>query len=113
MRPNRFLLLTAALVALTACQPKQAITDGDAAPTDSTPSAAVLAIDGTVNHIELEGGFWVIRGDDGAVYDPTNGLPEAFRTEGLKVSAHLRPRPDMTSIHQMGTIVEIVDIQRR
>jgi hypothetical protein len=98
---------------LAACQPKQEPTAGQTPPRESTASDSVLSISGTVHHSELEGGFWLIRGDDGAAYDPMNGLPEEFRQEGLKVRARLRPRPDMVGIHQVGTIVEIVEIRKQ
>jgi hypothetical protein len=41
-----------------------------------------VRITGTVSHLDLEGGFYAIRGDDGVTYDPTN-LPPAFQRDGL------------------------------
>jgi hypothetical protein len=121
MRPFRLplpplgaLLLAAVLgTALGACQPKQEPTAGDTAPKDTTMRDSVRTISGTVHHVELEGGFWLIRADDGAAYDPMDGLPEAFRQEDLKVVARVRPRTDVMSTHQAGTIVEIVEIRKR
>jgi hypothetical protein len=106
------------MVALAGCQPKQEPTAGNTAPGDSTARDSLardslLSITGTVHHSDLEGGFWLIRGDDGTSYDPMSGLPEAFREEGLRVAARLRPRPDVMGTHQAGTIVEVVEIRRR
>ncbi len=67
---------------------------------------------GVVLHYSLEGGFYAIRGDDHVTYDPVN-LPTDFQRNGLRVLATLRPLPDAASIHQVGTIVEVVAIRVR
>ena len=83
-----------------------------------TPSPAAeeagteVRITGVVKHLELEGGFYAIRGDDGVTYDPTN-LPPEFQKDGLKVEAEARRRDDMMGIHQAGPIVELVRIRAR
>ena len=83
-----------------------------------TPSPAAEAggtdihITGTVSHVELEGGFYAIRGDDGVTYDPTN-LPPEFQKDGLEVEAEARRRDDMMGIHQAGPIVQLVRIRAR
>ena len=71
-----------------------------------------LNITGAVHHIDLEGGFWAIRGDDGATYDPVKGLPTEYQTEGLRVQVEAKPRPDVASIHMTGTMIEIVKIRK-
>jgi hypothetical protein len=83
-----------------------------------TPSPAAeeagtaVRITGVVSHVELEGGFYAIRGDDGVTYDPTN-LPPAFQKDGLRVEAEARRRDDMMGIHQAGPIVQLVRIRAR
>jgi len=83
-----------------------------------TPSPAAeeggtdLRITGVVSRLELEGGFFAIRGDDGVTYDPTN-LPPEFQKDGLKVEAEARRRDDMMGIHQVGPIVQLVRIRAR
>jgi hypothetical protein len=83
-----------------------------------TPSPAAeeagteVRITGVVKHLELEGGFYAIRGDDGVTYDPTN-LPPAFQRDGLRVEAEARRRDDMMGVHQAGPIVQLVRIRAR
>jgi hypothetical protein len=66
---------------------------------------------GTVRFFNLEGGFWAIRGDDGVTYDPLDGLPAAFRRDGMRISAVVKTRTDLGGIHMVGPIVAIIDIQ--
>jgi hypothetical protein len=83
-----------------------------------TPSPAAeevgaeVRITGVVSHVELEGGFYAIRGDDGLTYDPTN-LPPAFQRDGLRVEAEARRRDDVMGVHQVGPIVQLVRIRAR
>lgn len=72
----------------------------------------MLHISGTVRHIELEGGLFVIEDADGSRYNPTN-LPEAFRVDGKAVEADARRRDDMVSVGMVGPIVELVRIRER
>ena len=67
---------------------------------------------GTVNFVNLEGGFWAIRGDNNRIYDPTN-LPEEFQRENLAVRFTGKLRLDMASIHMTGDILELTSIERR
>ena len=105
--------LLAALARL-ACNPG---TPADTERTQSNPPDAVegdslLTISGTIQRVELEGGFYLIRSDDGASYDPMN-LAEPFQRDGLKVRVRAKLRPDMGGIHMAGPIVEIVEITER
>jgi len=83
----------------------------EVAPPPSEASQ-VMTIAGTVRHLELEGGLWVIRDPQGTQYQVTN-LPEAFRRDGLAVEAVARRRDDMMSIGQVGTLVELIRIRER
>src|SRR5262249_47491923 len=78
--------------------------------TPDVPGA--VRVDGTVQFYSFEGGFWAIRGDDGVIYEPVDGLSSAFQRENLRVSAVLRIRHDLTGFHMAGPIVEIVSIVR-
>lgn len=73
-----------------------------------SPSDTIV-LRGTVVKKDLEGGFFAIESDDGQVYDPIN-LPEHFKKDGLKVKVNAKLRNDMGSIHMVGDIIEIVDI---
>ena len=68
---------------------------------------------GTVTHLNLEGGFWAIRGDNNRLYDPLGGLPAEFQQEGLQVKFAGKLRRDVGSIHMAGDIIELTSIQRR
>jgi hypothetical protein len=69
-------------------------------------------ITGVVRHLELEGGFYAIRGSDSVTYDPRN-LPPEFQKDGLAVEADARRRDDVMGIHQVGVIVDLERIRVR
>lgn len=71
----------------------------------------VRAITGTIGFVDVEGGVWVMRGDDGVTYDPIV-LPPEFRLDGLRVEATLRIRGDLFSTDMVGVVVEILSIRR-
>jgi predicted small secreted protein len=78
-----------------------------------TPSpGATVHITGTVHHLDIEGGLFVIRDAGGTQYNPTN-LPDAFKTDGLRVEVEARRRDDMGSIGMVGPIIELVRIRRQ
>ena len=103
------------LMAVTACANGAGGHDeaGWVTPTPAPEDVGTeVRITGVVKHVELEGGFYAIRGDDGVTYDPTN-LPPAFQRDGLRVETEARRRDDMMGIHQAGPIVELVRIRAR
>ena len=65
---------------------KSAPPSGQAASEASQPSADhpadTFTITGTVVYLNLEGGVYVIRGDGGRTYNPSN-LPEKYQKDGL------------------------------
>lgn len=67
-------------------------------------------VDGTIEYVTIEGGFWAIRGDDGVTYDP-RVFPPDFRKEGLRVHAVLIRRDNMASVHGVGPVVDILDLE--
>ena len=71
-----------------------------------------IHITGTVRHLDLEGGLFVIRDVGGTQYNPVN-LPEAFRVDGMAVEADARRRDDMMSIGMAGSLVELLRIRSR
>ena len=48
-----------------------------------------MTITGTVVHLDLEGGFWGIEGDDGKKYRPVDDLPDAVRRDGCRIEAEV------------------------
>ena len=101
MRFRAAVVLWLLVTALPAC--RQAV-----APDDPN----LVAVNGTVRFMTLEGGFWAIRGDDNVTYDPLGGLPAAFQSEGLRVRIEAKRRNDMASVHMAGPIVEILSITK-
>lgn len=80
---------------------------------ERTPaSEELLHIVGTVAWMELEGGFFAIRAEDGTTYEAMN-LPASFREDGLPVEADAIARGDVASIRMVGPIVELVRIRTR
>ena len=71
-----------------------------------------VRVTGTVHYYTLQGGFWAVRGDDSTTYDPMNGLPTEFQQDGLRVLLKARIRSDMSGVHMVGPIVEIISLQR-
>jgi len=71
-----------------------------------------IHIVGIIRHLEMEGGFYAIRGSDSVTYDPRN-LPSEFQKDGLTVEADARRRDDVMGIHQVGVIVDLERIRAR
>jgi hypothetical protein len=84
------------------------VTPNPAADKEGQP----VHIAGVVRHLELEGGFYAIRGSDSVTYDPRN-LPPEFQKDGLAVEADARRRDDVMGIHQVGVIVDLERIRAR
>lgn len=78
---------------------------------ESTPDTD-LQFDGVVHYRKIEGGAWVIKGDDGTTYEPTD-LPEEYREEGLRVRVWADRLEDQASIRMVGPIITIEHIERR
>ena len=75
------------------------------------PAGTKISGSGTVQLINLEGGFYGIAGDDGLNYDPTN-LKREFQQEGLHVRFEGRILTGMVNARQWGTIIEITRIEK-
>ncbi|HEY9444599.1 MAG TPA: META domain-containing protein [Gemmatimonadales bacterium] len=74
-------------------------------------SGPVFHLGGTVRHVELEGGLFVIDAADGTRYVPTN-LPTDYRIDGLALEAEARRRDDMASIAMVAPLVELVRVRK-
>lgn len=103
--------LAVAFVAL-ACAPKASQDPWLLAVPEAEIQGTPVRVVGVVEHSELEGGFFLIRGTDGKAYDPMN-LPDEFQKAGLPVEADVIPRPDQASIRQVGAIVQVIRIRKR
>lgn len=68
-----------------------------------------MTIQGTVVYNDFEGGFWGIVGDDGTKYRPVDGLPDAVKTDGLRVEATVEPTNTL-SFAMWGRSVRLKDI---
>jgi heat shock protein HslJ len=79
---------------------------------ETAGSGPTVHITGTVHHLDLEGGVFVIRDADGTQYNPVN-LPDAFRVDGMAVEVDARRRDDMASIGMVGPLVELLRIRSR
>jgi hypothetical protein len=71
-----------------------------------------IVVNGVVHYVDLEGGFWIVRGTDNVTYDPVPPLEEAFRKEGLKVQLEGKIRTGGVSIRMVGTIIDVVRIKK-
>lgn len=69
-----------------------------------------IRLTGTVRHVDLEGGVYVIRDAEGTNFNPTN-LPAAFRAEGLAVEAVAQRRDDLMSTAMVGPLVDLLRIR--
>ena len=56
-----------------------------------------MTINGRVSYQDIEGGFWGIIGSDGSKYVPVEPLPDAFRKDGLRITAEIE------TVHMFGT----------
>lgn len=70
-----------------------------------------VRVTGTIEHSDLEGGFYLIRAADGTAYDPMN-LPDEFRVAGLAIESDVILQPKAAGIRQVGPIVQVVRIRR-
>jgi hypothetical protein len=66
---------------------------------------------GTVVFLNLEGGFYGIKGDDGYNYDPID-LPPEYQKDALRVRFEAKELTDRGSVHMWGRIIEIKHIEK-
>lgn len=78
-------------------------------PTPTPGDPSLITMNGTVRHLDLEGGFWGIVADDSTHYDPGT-LEPRFQHDGMRVRFDARKAEGQMSIRQWGTLVTIVRI---
>lgn len=71
-----------------------------------------IHIVGTVHHLDIEGGVYVIRDANDVSYQPMN-LPDVFKVDGLSVEAAATRRDNVASIGMAGMHVDLLRIRRR
>jgi hypothetical protein len=69
----------------------------------------MMLVTGTVLHMDVEGGFFGIVGDDSVKYHPVELAP-AFQKDGLRVKFSARPT-NATTMHMWGKAVELKSIE--
>jgi hypothetical protein len=70
-----------------------------------------IVITGKVVYMDLEGGFFGIKGDDGNNYNPLNLGPE-YHKDGLRVKASISIEKNINTIRMWGKTVRINRIIR-
>ncbi len=78
---------------------------------DKQKGADILSGTGTINHINLEGGFYGLIADDGTKYLPTN-LAREFKVDGLHVRFQVKILAGVATIYMWGTPVEVLSIEK-
>ena len=111
-----------AMLGFSACSQEDAPRTGPATATQEPVAAAapaapassddVIHIAGTVEKLDVEGGVYVIRAEDGTQYRPIE-LPEEFRVEGVAVDVDAKRRDDVLTKDMVGQSIELLDIRRR
>ena len=69
-----------------------------------------ITVTGTIKHLDLDGGFHGIVGDDGQNYNPVE-LNREFQMDGLKVTFQAQILTDRVKTNRWGTPVKIVWMQ--
>lgn len=77
--------------------------------TDLPPADSVVSGQGTVQYIDLEGGFFGIVDDDGSNYYPLN-LDPLYSHDQLKVAYNLTQKKDVVTFAMWGTPVRILSM---
>ena len=71
----------------------------------------IVAGNGVVQFVDVEGGCWRIVGDNGIHYEPIN-LSDEFKKDGLAVQFEVKFRRDLATVCMVGAIVEIISIHQ-
>lgn len=112
MRLLLLLCLGLTLTLGTGCSSSDSSPDAPSSNDPSQTSDETVTGTGTISFIDLEGGFFAIKSDDGAKYDPTGSLDESFQEDGLRVRFSVTPKEGVMTTRQWGTPVDVDDIER-
>ena len=66
-------------------------------------------ITGRIIYMDIEGGFYGIKGDDGNNYDPVN-LSSEYQRDGIRIKASITFEKNVSSIRMWGKIIRINQI---
>ena len=99
---------------LIQCTPVLLLTSGTVTNCElsTAPGTGELRLRGTIRFVEVEGGCWQFRADDGGRYElRPHQAPASILHDGAEATLVLRPRTDLASVCQVGTVadVEFVD----
>lgn len=83
----------------------------ETSPPSATASDSTVTGTGTIDYIDLEGGFYAIVADSGERYDPGATLPEDFHQDGLRVRFEVTPQPGAITTRQWGTRVVVESVE--
>lgn len=78
---------------------------------DKEKGADILSGTGTINHIDLEGGFYGLIADGGQKYLPKD-LAREFKVDGLRVRYQVKILTGVATIYMWGTPVEVLSIEK-
>ena len=109
-----FVLLIGTALLAAACSNTDGPVPGSEAPGESEeaplPEDVVSGI-GTIQYVELEGGFYGLVADDSTRYNPQN-LSEEYQEDGLRVRFRAVTKDDVMTTQMWGTPVEMLDVMR-
>ena len=78
---------------------------------ESVPDDSIFSGMGTVQYVNLEGGFYgIVDEKTGERYNP-DAIPDSLQIDGIRVAYRARTR-DVMTIQMWGTPVEIVSIEQ-
>jgi hypothetical protein len=78
---------------------------------DAPPPEDIVSGIGTIQYVELEGGFYGLVADDSTRYNPQN-LDEAYREDGLRVRFRGTVEDDVMTTQMWGQVLQILEMQR-
>ena len=79
---------------------------------DSLGPGVSIQVSGVVRFAQIEGGCWVLRADDGTVYElRSDKVASIILVDGARVSVMLRPRSDLSSTCMLGQIADVEAVE--
>ena len=116
--------LVAGLLLTVSCASSEEPTDPEPLPDETqtpgvpddpqldSPEDSIITGTGTIQYINLEGGFYGIVVDEtNEKYDPGDSLPEDVRIDGLNVQFEVATKENTFTTRMWGTRVEVISIE--